>query len=249
VKNVPADYYRRLHEADAAHWWSRGMRGIEAALLGDRLGVRGQSLLDAGCGTGGFLAWASGLGSFERLCGTDVSPEAIELAREVVPGADLRVAPLHRLPFDDATFDVAVLNDVLQHVREDEVGAGLGELGRALRADGVLLVRTNGVRHARREREDWRAYDAEALAAELRRGGFRVLRLTYANMVLSLWAAVLGRAPTSPTSERDGIPEPGGAVKRALGSRLLAVEARYLAGPGRRLPYGHNLLAMAVPRA
>jgi SAM-dependent methyltransferase len=247
VKDVRGDYYRRLHAVDTSHWWQRGMREIEAALLGERLRTRGQSLLDAGCGTGAFLAWAVSTGAFDRLCGADLSAEAIELAREVVPQADLRVAPLGRLPFEDGAFDLVALEDVLQHVDEGEVGAGLGELRRVLRRDGVLLVRTNGARRARRERPDWRVYDPDALAVELRRGGFRVLRLTYANAALSALAAVRGRVPRAPTPALDGIPAGASGAKEAAASRLLDLEARYLAKPGRRLPYGHTLVALAAP--
>ena len=247
MKDVPADYYRRLHDVDASHWWQRGMREIEAALLGDRLRMAGQSLLDAGCGTGAFLAWAAELGIFDRLSGTDISREAIEIARDVCPHADLHVAPLDRLPFEDRSFDLAVLEDVIQHVDEAEVAPGLEELRRVLRAEGTLLVRTNGARHARRERPDWRAYDPASLAATLQAGGFRVLRLTYANTVLSLLAAARGRGPHAPTSERHGIPAADGELTTAVGSRLLSLEARYLGAPGRKLPYGHTLLAVAEP--
>jgi SAM-dependent methyltransferase len=249
VKDVPGDYYRRLHEVDTTHWWHLGMRRIEAALLGDRLRVSSQSLLDAGCGTGGFLAWAAEVGAFDRLCGADVSSEAIGLARKVVPQADLRVAPLQVLPFEEAAFDVAVLNDVLQHVHEDDVEPGLRELRRVLRPRGVLLLRTNGARQARRERADWRVYDPNTLETDLARGGFRVLRMTYANAALSLFSAACGQKPRAPTCGEDGLPAADGAVKEAVGSRLLALEARFLRKQGRRLPYGHSLLALAAPGA
>jgi ubiquinone/menaquinone biosynthesis C-methylase UbiE len=247
VRGVPDDYYRRLHEVDTHHWWHRGMRSIEAALLGDRLQRTGQSVLDAGCGTGGFLAWAASTGAFDRLAGSDVSAEAIELAREVVPVAELRVAPLDALPFPDRDFDLVVVEDVLQHVHQDVLDRSFTELRRVVRPDGALLVRTNGGRHARNVRADWRLYDAPTLAHDLERGGFRPVRLTYANLPLSAAAAAFGRSPQAPTDEHHGIPEPDASFKTAVGSRLLGVEARYLARPGRSLPYGHTLLALAVP--
>ena len=52
---IPKDYYRRIFEDEERHWWYRGMLSITAALLGERLTRPGQRLLDAGCGTGGFL--------------------------------------------------------------------------------------------------------------------------------------------------------------------------------------------------
>ena len=52
---------------------------------------------------------------FERVCGVDIGSAAIELARERVPEAELAVTPLTTLPFEDGTFDLVSLNDVLQH--------------------------------------------------------------------------------------------------------------------------------------
>jgi SAM-dependent methyltransferase len=248
VKDVPADYYRRLHEVDTLHWWHRGMRQIEAALLGERLRRRDQSLLDAGCGTGGFLAWACGLGTFTHLAGVDISVEAVELAHLAAPSADVRVAPLESLPFGDAEFDLALSHDVLQHVPEAGVRTGLRELRRVIRPTGALLVRTNGARRSRRERDDWQAYDAATLAGELERAGFKVERVTYANLVLSLAAAAGGHSPHAPTAERCGIPPVTGGWRAQVGRRLLDAEASYLRGANRRLPWGHTLFAVAVPR-
>ena len=240
MRDVPADYYRRLHEVDTGHWWHLGMRSVATALLDGRM--RG-SLLDAGCGTGGFLAWAAASRRFTRLGGIDLSVEAIGLAREAVPGAELHAAPLDRIPFGDEEFDVAVSLDVLQHVPEDLVDASLKELRRVLKPGGALLVRTNGDRRARRERDDWRAYDAPTLAADLRRAGFAVRRVTYANALLSLAASARGLRPQAPTGSSCGIPRVETGPKAAVGRALLEAEARVV-GLGGRLPYGHTLFAL-----
>lgn len=244
---IPADYYRRIFEAEERHWWYRGMRAISAALLGDRLVRPGQRVLDAGCGTGGFLRWALDRGSFAYVAGVDIGSAAIELARERLPGIDLRTSPLKSLSFEDCSFDLVVTNDVLQHVPHAEVDVSLRELRRVLEPGGTLLLRTNGARRLRREREDWRAYDRATLVAELERAGFAIERVTYANALLSVYAALRGRSPHAPSEAQDGIPrrEPSRFVS-ALGARVLAAEARWLARPGRSLPYGHTLFAVAV---
>jgi SAM-dependent methyltransferase len=241
MQDVPEDYYRRLHEVDTRHWWHLGMRSLAEALLEGRLHG---ALLDAGCGTGGFLAWAETTGAFTRLCGIDLSVEAVELARETVPEADLHAAPLDRIPFGDEEFDLVVSLDVLQHVPDDVLDESLKELRRVLRPGGALLVRTNGDRHARRVRDDWRAYDAATLSADLRRAGFAVRRVTYANAVPSLAAAARGRRPEAPTGKSCGIPPVEGGPKAAVGRGLLELEARLVARGG-RLPFGHTLLALA----
>lgn len=240
---VPEDYYCRISESEWAHFWYRGMWEMGAVLLGDRL--QSARLLDAGCGTGGFLRFALERGA-KHVAGADIASTAIELAHAQVPDAALCVAPLHELPFPDASFELVVSNDVLQHVPELEVGESLLELGRVLVPGGALLLRTNGSRHLRRERHDWRAYDAATLRNELVDAGFEIERLTYANAVLSLLAAVLGRVPHAPSVEHHGIPtrRPRRPVS-ALGRITLSGEARWLRR-GRTLPYGHTLFALAV---
>lgn len=245
---VPPDYYERIADVDERHWWYRGMLTIECALLGERLSRSGQKLLDAGCGSGGTLRWAIDSGFFASVAGVDLGSHAIEIARQRVPQAQLHVAPLRDLPFADASFDLVVSHDVLQHLHEREIEESLGELRRVLTRKGALLLRTNGSRSVRRERDDWRAYNREALEQTLRRGGFVCERITYANLVVSLLAAARRRSPHAPSATHHGVPPVDeGSIKRAIGSRLLAAEARWLAPPGRSLPFGHSLLAVAVP--
>lgn len=243
---IPEDYYRQIFEVEERHWWYRGMRSISAALLGEQLTRPGLRLLDAGCGTGGFLHWALERGSFASAAGVDIGSAAIELARTRLPQVDLRTAPMHSLPFADGSFDLVVTNDVLQHVPEDDVDRSLRELRRVLAAGGTLLLRTNGAGRLRRERDDWRAYDRATLVHALERAGFAIERVSYVNSLFSLYAAMRGRLPHAPSEDRDGIPrrKPSRLVS-LLGAGVLAAEARWLARPGRSLPYGHTLFAVA----
>lgn len=242
---VPADWYRRIAEAEDRHYWYRGMEKIACALLGERR-YADLRVLDAGCGAGGFLRFLIDDGRFRSAAGVDLATAAIDLARDRVPEADLRVAALRDLPFPDASFDLVVSNDVLQHVDESEIEESLAEVRRVLEPRGALLIRTNGSRRLRRERSDWRAYDKRTLHVTLAAAGFRCERLTYANMAQSLFADLLGRTPHAPTETRHGVPPvEQGALRSAIGRRLLRAEARWLARPGRSLPFGHTLFALA----
>src|SRR4051812_9198388 len=95
-----------LWSARARDWAeieSQQLPTYEAAL--DRVGVGpGDHVLDVGCGSGVCLAVAAGRGA--RVTGVDASAALLELARERVPGADLRAADMEALPFDDDTFDL-----------------------------------------------------------------------------------------------------------------------------------------------
>jgi len=243
---LPADYYRRIHEVELQHWWHQGMLGIEAMLIRDRLRGSGLSLLDAGCGTGGFLAWASGTGAFERLSGFDVSAEAVALAQARVPAAAIVVGSASSIAQPDASFDVLTCNDVLQHIHDDELAGSVRELARVVRPGGTVLVRTNGARRASSPLPDWRSFDAVLLRGVLETSGLRIDRLTHVNMALSAWAALRGRAPRPPGEHTHGIPRVPGALPSAIGSALMRGERRYLRPQGRALPYGHTLIAVAT---
>lgn len=239
----PPSYFTALAAVEERHWWHRGMRAIAASLLGDRV-TRGGALLDAGCGTGGFLAWAERAG-FDPLAGIDVSAEAVSVTQRRLPAADVRVAPVWQLPYPDGRFAVVACNDVLQHVEEAEESRALLEFRRVLAADGALLLRTNGGRRARRERSDWRVYDRRGLRALLRANGLRCERIAYVNGIGSLASLARGRVPHAPTDTWHGIPavpSRGGGVRYGL----LRAEAELLRRLPAALPYGHTLVALAV---
>lgn len=243
---IPGDYYARIAAVERAHWWHRGMREIAAALLGPRLDAPGLRVCDAGCGTGGVLRWVLERNPGARPAGVDISSEAVALALARVPEADLRVAPLSELPFEDASFDVVTTNDVVQHVPERQLEASARELRRLLAPDGALLVRTNGGRRLERAREDWRRYDSGTLRRWLEDASLRVERVTYANLAGSAWAAMRGAQPRAPTEERHGIPAAAGSRARDPRFLVLRAEAAWLAAPGRSLSYGHTLFALAT---
>jgi 2-polyprenyl-3-methyl-5-hydroxy-6-metoxy-1,4-benzoquinol methylase len=246
VPKVPADYYRRIREVEERHWWHRGMRAISAGLLGDRL-RSAQRLLDAGCGTGGFLRWALERQSFEATVGVDVSSKAIEIAKQQAPDAELHTATIWDLPLATGCFDLVVVNDVLQHLPEARVDPSLRELRRVVRDDGTLLVRTNGARRFRRRGQEWRVYDQATLTAALAEAGFQCERLTHANLAGSLWAAARGSSPRAPSRERHGIPPDANPILGTVMYLLLRAEAGWLRRSSLRLPYGHTLFAVAIP--
>lgn len=247
MRHVPTDYFERLHEAERRHWWNRGMRLISWSLLGDRLERDSLRVLDAGCGTGVFLAALLDRISARTAAGVDIDPRALAIAETYLPQAEFRTASVAELPFEDASFDLIVLNDVLQHVQEDEVTRALTELRRVADRAAGLLVRTNGARSTRRERDDWRTYDLSTLGHTLAAAGFDCERLTYANTLGSLWTVFRRREPTAPTATTSGIPAGDSRVRDAAGIFTLRAEAAYLARAGRRLPYGHTLFALAGP--
>jgi SAM-dependent methyltransferase len=99
----------------------------------------GKRVIDVACGEGyGAALLARNAG---HVTGVDLSPDAIEHARRVYDGVanlEFACAECTGLPFADASIDVAVSFETLEHITAQE--AFLDELARVLKPDGVLLL-------------------------------------------------------------------------------------------------------------
>ncbi len=101
--------------------------------------VAGKKVLDVACGEGYGSALMSGPAS--EVTGVDISAQAIAHGRSAYAGrANLRLveASCTKLPFDDATFDVAVSFETIEHIREQS--QFLDEVRRVLKPQGVLVL-------------------------------------------------------------------------------------------------------------
>ena len=95
------------------------------------------SALDLGCGDGRLGAELRA----GELVAADVSREAIGRASERVPRArTVLLEPDEPLPFDDASFDLVLCAETIEHVRD--VQLLLSEARRVLRPGGRLAVTT-----------------------------------------------------------------------------------------------------------
>lgn len=138
-------------------------------------GEPGERVLNAGAGLGSFSRKLAERG-FD-VTSVDSSSAAVDVLERQSIG-DVAHADLNELPFNDESFDAAVLGEVLEHI-PDDVGA-LGEVARVLRVGGVLAVSVPGnpSRFGRSDR--WgghvRRYPRAGLIRACEEGGFRVLR-------------------------------------------------------------------------
>ena len=99
--------------------------------------VRGKSVLDAGCGVGGFVTYLSQRGY--SATGLDKHDMFLAVARQKgFRGSFVRGDLASPLPFRDRTFDTTICLDVLEHV-EDDVSA-VRELVRVTRERLVIAV-------------------------------------------------------------------------------------------------------------
>jgi ubiquinone/menaquinone biosynthesis C-methylase UbiE len=179
---MDAAEYALMDAAEARMWW---YRALHARLIAGLAPVRGR-VLDAGCGTGGFLArLGQARPDFSRV-GIEFSPLAASRAREK-SGADVVRGSANALPFDAEKFDAVVAADVLCHEAVDPAAA-LAEFFRVLRRGGMVIVNMPAFRwlasaHDRRVHNARRQTAAE-LRASIAAAGFQNIRARYWNGLL-----------------------------------------------------------------
>jgi 2-polyprenyl-3-methyl-5-hydroxy-6-metoxy-1,4-benzoquinol methylase len=144
-----------------AEWGRRDPELIErftmVAELLRRVGAK--KVLDVGCGDGGCY------GHFKRAAwdcdyyGTDHSAVAIEKAKAAEPDAHFALADVYAQPFDDASFDAVLCQEVLEHVeRPADLAA---ELARLTRPAGHIILTTPEGDHLNGSEEHVWAYERE----------------------------------------------------------------------------------------
>ncbi|SDZ73787.1 bifunctional 2-polyprenyl-6-hydroxyphenol methylase/3-demethylubiquinol 3-O-methyltransferase UbiG [Rubrimonas cliftonensis] len=145
-----------IYDAVAGDWWGGSvpwlrvlrsmvpgrLRFFDPLVAANLGGWRGRETLDLGC-AGGFMAEALARRG-ARVTGIDPAARAVAAAgaHAAREGLDIRydVGVGEALPYDDASFDVVVCVDVLEHVAD--LAAVMAETARVLRPDGLFLFDT-----------------------------------------------------------------------------------------------------------
>jgi len=235
-----------MRELEDEYWWFVGRRRMVRDLVRRHMsGRESLRVLDAGCGTGGTLAALEGVG---ELWGCDISTEALGMCR--LRGLDRLVqSSVEALDFDDASFDVVISCDVLEHV-EDDAGA-MRELARVLRPGGICVLTLPAYKWLWSEHDEALGHLRRYVAGEVRKlvegAGLGMEKFTGA-VALALPMIVLYRMFTRLTRrKRDDAARTSlvllpGPVNGML-IRLLDLENLLMRRL--RLPWGASLVAVA----
>lgn len=129
--------YDVMRAVEDRHWWYAVLRQLVLNALTHRLPPRGY-VLDAGCGTGGLLAFLRDNVRHLDITGIDASEHAVRQCHERGLNT-VSHDSVHALPFADEEFDAVLSIDVLYHADVEE-NLALAEMSRVLRPGGVLLL-------------------------------------------------------------------------------------------------------------
>jgi SAM-dependent methyltransferase len=204
---VDAATYTAEARIEATHWWFVGRRRLFACEIA-RLGIRPDArTLDIGTSTGTNLRMLRDLG-YRRVTGLDFSVDAIRHCEEKGLGP-VRQGDVCALPFPDASFDLVLATDVVEHVDDDR--RALAEIARVLAPGGAVLITVPtfpslwGTQD--RIAQHKRRYRLRPLVMKIEDAGLAVTRRYYFNYLLfiPIWAArrIIDRLGIALKSEGD----------------------------------------------
>jgi SAM-dependent methyltransferase len=238
---VEAREYERLAHVEDAMWWFRGLHTNLLAML-RRERPAAAAILDAGCGTGGFLARLAAAAPGATTVGLELDPGAAGVARRK-SGCPVCVGSVERLPFADSRFEVVVSADVLCHAGVDEQGA-LAAFRRSLRPGGILVLNLPAYRWLYSAHDaavaNARRYGRHEVEMMLHESGFARVRIRYWNTFLFPLMVLRRKLWRAAESDVARLPAP---LER-LFSAVIAAECRLASHL--RLPFGGSILAIAV---
>jgi SAM-dependent methyltransferase len=239
-----------LHEIERTHWWFAGRRKVLAAALA-RLGVRGESILDVGCGAGTNLDLLSERFPGSSIHGIDIESAPLRYCREdrALP---VFQADLANLPFRAGSFDLVCAFDALEHVEDDE--RALRGLFEACRPGGTLVATVPAFRflwgNVDETGRHFRRYGRGELVEKVAASGFDVRFVRFFNYLLFPPIAAVRLAarmmPRTETPAGEEVRTDFDLVKsgplNALLEGIFSMEASLLA---LRPPFGVSLLCIA----
>lgn len=177
------ELFDAIHEHADKHWWFRGRKRILFSLLDRHHLNREGAVLDLGCGVGNHL---QALSRYGTVHGADPSQRALAFCRQRFEGPLSEVWLPDTFPYADETFDLVVMFDVLEHIRDD--AESLQRIIRSLKPGGTLALTVPALMwlwsYHDEEHHHFRRYHRRPLRHLLEASGFEVVKISHMNAIL-----------------------------------------------------------------
>jgi SAM-dependent methyltransferase len=246
---VERSEYDKLDRVEDRMWWFAALHR-NLLMVARRLPLEAADLplLDAGCGTGGFLARLAGNYCDRAIFGLDGDVRACRRAF-VKSGLPVCAGSVNELPFMDGSIVAIFSADVLCHEAVDERRA-LRQFHRCLAENGWLILNLPAYRWMLSRHDtavrNIRRYTAPGLRKLLAAMGFRPVYVGYWNAMLfplmSITRKLFPRAAGA-ASDVKLYPRPIEALCRVATGLETALLRR-----GVRFPFGGSVIALAAKR-
>jgi SAM-dependent methyltransferase len=130
------DTYRIEHEIQRKHWWFVGRRKLFSNLIAKLDLKKDATIVDIGCSSGTNLRMLKEMG-YTNYVGLDFSEAAKEYS-ELEGLGNVFVADIEKDKMGDNLYDLILLTDILEHLRNDE--AAIQKCYNALKPKGYLFI-------------------------------------------------------------------------------------------------------------
>jgi SAM-dependent methyltransferase len=178
-------------EVEQTHWWFVVRRQLFKKTIRDLNLPADAAILDAGTSTGTNLRMLGEMG-FTNFQGLDLSDDAIRWCAQKGLG-EVRKGDVCNMPFADASFDLVLATDIVEHVEFDV--RALQEIRRVLKPGGRAIVTVPAFESLwglqDRVAQHQRRYTRRELTDKLAAAGCRIYEAYYFNFLLfaPIWAA------------------------------------------------------------
>jgi len=112
---METNFEKKYHSLEKNHWWFVSRREMVLSLM--RKIKKDSLILDVGC-SGGELLYDLEKSGFVNLSGTDISQDAITLAKKRKSISNFFVGDAQNLKINKK-FDVIIASDVLEHLSDE----------------------------------------------------------------------------------------------------------------------------------
>jgi SAM-dependent methyltransferase len=137
--------YEAMYKVETDLWWYKILHEKTLDAIKKQFGNRPLRILDAGCGTGGMLAFLKKNG-YDSLRGLDLSEDAVKFTTS--RGFDVIRFDLRNISDypKDIKFDVIICNDVLCYFDDKEIAHILEEFRKRINTNGLIISNNNAMK-------------------------------------------------------------------------------------------------------
>ncbi len=182
--------YEEMFENEENYWWFVGTRNIIFTQINKFIGKNNNlTILDIGCGTGIVI---KRLEKYGKVFGIDTSDESIGFCKKRGIKSAIK-ADAANLPFNDNTFDLITVLDVLEHIKNEEIA--ISEIYRVLKNNGKVIVTVPSYNFLWSDHDivshHFRRYRIGNVRYKFLKNNFTILKASYYNMILFPFIAII----------------------------------------------------------
>jgi len=174
--------YIKMYKLENQHFWFLGKRSfVQTVLFPYKNSIK--KILDIGSGTGGMTKFLSRYG---EVVGIENSKTALELAKK--RGVRVVQGNAQSLPFEDGSFELVTIFDVLYHKEVKSQKKVLSEARRVLKDKGHLLITDSAFGFLRGAHDEAtfgaRRYTLNQMSKLVKDCGYKILKSSYVYFTL-----------------------------------------------------------------